>query len=138
MQNKKFLTVRRGQTAGKLFKFGLENGEFITKIQYGCDFHGIYFLMLESSKKTLVVGDLTRPRKEICFGEGKGLVGVFGAHSDIILHLGFYFDIIQEVNWKRHREIMLIRKKGKVTNDNDLVFLLKINDQLLRYLAGFV
>jgi hypothetical protein len=138
LQNKKIQRVRRGEAAGKTYRFVLENGEFINKIEYGCDFHGMYYLMLSSQKVNIEIGDPNRPKKNIKFPEGSGLVGLFGGHNEIILHLGFYFDSCAEVNWKRHRELLLIRTKGSPGQNNTLGFILKLDDHLLRYLATFL
>ena len=138
LQHKRFQRVRRGETAGKTYTFVLENGEFINNIEYGCDFHGMYYLHLASDRKELKIGERTRPKKVVKIPEGSGLVGLFGGHTDVILHLGFYFDDIAEVNWKRHRELMLIRSKGKAVTGNELTIILKLDDHMLRYLAAFV
>lgn len=135
---KTFKTFRHGDTNGKIYHFRLENGEFITDIDYGCDFHGMYYLNLASKHKQLTIGDVNRHKKTIEFPEGHGLVGIFGGHTDAVLHLGFYFDKIADVNWKRHRDLLLIKSRGKDVQDNDLALILKLDDSLIRYLAVFL
>ena len=98
----------------------------------------MYFLHLASDKKEILIGEKTKPKKTINFPEGSGVVGLFGGHTDVILHLGFYFDNIKEVNWNRHKELMLVRSKGHAEDSNPLAMILKLDDQLFRYLATFV
>jgi len=81
---------------------------------------------------------MNRPIRMFEFPKDCGLVGLFGGFTDKILHLGFYFDSIFEVNWARHRELMLIKSKGKESEGNELNLLLRLDDQLFRYLASFV
>ncbi|OMJ91284.1 hypothetical protein SteCoe_6172 [Stentor coeruleus] len=138
LQSKKIQVLKHGETVGKLYRFSLENGEFITKIDYGCDFHGMYYISLKSDRKEMKIGDFNRPKKSIELPDGCGMVGVFGGHTEVVLHLGFYFDSKAEVNWKRHRELLLIRSKGQVKEDNDLGMILKLDDSLVRYLAAFI
>lgn len=138
LQHKKFQRIRRGEMNGKISTFTMGNGEFINKIEYGCDFHGMYYLHLGSDRKEISIGERTRPKKIVSFPEGSGLVGLFGGHTDVILHLGFYFDSVAEVNWKRHREMFLIKNKGKAIGGNQLAGILKLDDNLFRYLASFV
>jgi hypothetical protein len=138
LNSKTHVNVRRGLCEGKLFRFSMENGEFIETIEYGCDFRGMYYLGFISDRKEMKIGDLVRPKKTIFLPEGYGLVGLFGGHTDIILHLGFYYDLKTEVNWKRHRNLMLVRYKGKESKENMLSIILKLDDVLLRYLAAFL
>jgi hypothetical protein len=100
---KKFIQVRRGETSGNFFRMRLLSGEFITKVEFGCDFQGIYYLGFVSNKQEMLVGELDRPARMFQFPEGFGLVGIFGAFTEKILHLGFYFDSTCLVNWSRRR-----------------------------------
>jgi hypothetical protein len=138
LRSKKFFQIRRGQNSGKLHRFGLESGEFVQKVQFGCDFHGMYYIAFFSNKKSEKIGDLERPFRTFEFPDGFGLVGLFGGFTDKILHLGFYFDEICQVNWARHREILLLRSKGQKDEKNELSLILDLDDQLFRYLASFV
>lgn len=138
LKTKQFYQIRRGETVGKFFRLSLTNGEFIQKVEFGCDFHGMYYLGFVSNKQEMGVGDMNRPIRMFEFPKDCGLVGLFGGFTDKILHLGFYFDSIFEVNWARHRELMLIKSKGRETEGNQLNLLLRLDDQLFRYLASFV
>ena len=138
LKTKTFFQIRRGQNSGKLIKFVLDSGEFVTKVQFGCDFHGMYYIGFFSNKKVEKIGDMEKPFRTYEFPDGLGLVGMFGGFTDKILHLGFYYDEIKKVNWARHREILLIRNKGMKTEKNDLALILDLDDQLFRYLSSFV
>ena len=137
-KNKKFIRVRRGDSSGKFFRIRMAGGEFVKKVEFGCDFNGMYYFGIVTNRQELLVGDMERPARMFEFPENFGLVGIFGAFTEKILHLGFFYDDMKDVNWARHRELILIRAKGQATERNDLNLILKLDDNLVRYLASFI
>ena len=74
-------------------------------------------------------------------GSGKGVVGVFGAYTELIVHIGFFFDRIRDLNWKRLRECFLIKMKGEEPEDEEgkkIWILTRLDPYLFRYFARFI
>ncbi|CAG9329082.1 unnamed protein product [Blepharisma stoltei] len=144
IQNKKFFDTTVGNKAEKSLTVKLNNAEYITNVEYGCDFHGLFCLALyTNSNRTILIGERQRPKKKIAVPEGQGIVGIFGGFTNIIVHVGFYFDDIKNINYARHRELLLIKYKGKKPENEDggngiLSILLEVDEYLFRYLASFV
>lgn len=138
--------VQRGTPADSdtMTEIEFSRGEFICELEYGSDVHGLYALRLHTNYgRTFEIGSTKWAMRRMEIPNGRGIVGVFGAHQDLVLHLGFFFDDIKEVNFLRNRELLLIRYKGQVPvcggNDEKILEIIKKFDfYLLRYFAKFI
>lgn len=144
LENKKIQRKFVGHRTEKYSKMSLESAEYIKNLEYGSDFNGIYCLVMETSNnKTYTIGEKLKPTKKIEISNNFTIVGLFGGYKDVVTHIGFYFDSTQKINYARHRELLLVKYKGKkpeiVDQESGIMSLIfELDENLFRYLSGFV
>ena len=77
-----------------------DKAEYLVYLEYGADVHGVYSLFGKTNAgKIWTVGNQDLHRREMRISWGKGVVGIFGAYTDVIVHIGFFFDEIRDLNF---------------------------------------
>ena len=143
-QSRTLKTIKRGipQPENQHSELLFYTDEFIVKLAYGCDFFGVFGLKLTTNHgRILQAGNPRCKLIEMGVPEGSGVVGMFGAFSSQILHIGFFFDNMKEVFFSRFYELLLVRYKGKEPENEEgkkMDILRKVDDGLFWYICQFM